>query len=1763
MLAASPIPQDLINKHLQMQAQSDLEQARLYKVQYGEIALTFFDRAKVTFRNIADARQLVPLSEIKNAVNQASVPQTPEDESLRQRIAEVYFERAEILKSLGKLGKAQKSYEKAQAWGHEAIPAASTAALTPFMNRAIGLAQSAEFFPSRVSLTSSPKVAQACPQEKHQWVAQVFTTILKQFQDLDLCQSSPSLFLVYAHNNNRLGKKADAEASQRVIQWLSHLRADLYSDRSASGHQALPCPATVEDTAKANDILSSQLCLLPNHAGSVDYVVLCGSELLGHYMASPYYQGFYEAIQRAYQEICDRTDDFTQVEAAIRKVVDANLNEKEFHHVLTELAFLQIRYEHNKDKHGIIPLLLNSTAQQCLPKFIIDSTTIRIEDSTWRTPNMWNGRQTYQDEGLYVGFFKLLKRLLVKQERCVALVEEKIYQACLQKLREDQAHTLMAEEFSLFLNQACVIALDALKQDHSADFRELNIHKAYERILTEIKQINGESLVEPDQLRAALEASYSAKRLAIQRLSGLPLPMEHCYINLAVVEHEKEKASKEEEAKKSKEEATQNHFHRLPSAEAIHSNSQKLVSLEELFEPRVLSKDKTVTPKRILIRGRAGVGKTTLSKKIIFEYTQKGQWRDRFDYVLWIPLRTLKGKTSCDLATLFHEIYFQSHPKGQSLAKTLTAQINGEAKDKTLFVIDGWDEIAQEWGEHEPMSGFLKQLLNQPAVVITSRPYVDLKQADPMELELETVGFSPKNVTAYLDNPTIIPVSQAKQMKHFIQTNAFLQELVNVPIQLDALCYSWDEIKRIQQKVPGAMTVTVLYQAMMNKLWRKDILALGKREGAELLTASHINALSPSRIERVVKTEQDFLSTLAFQGLQNNQIEFHQGDLHALIEQLEAQGEVLPFTLEANLKKISFLRTDDAEENRCSYHFMHLTFQEFLAAKHFVQHWETEREITLLSLNSKQWTKTSPDAFVHQHKYNPRYEIFWWFVSGLLRGEALNRFFRLLEAEPRDLFGAAHQRLLINVLHEASRTPGIELAPTIRDRLEQGLEQWLRLEMAQTGEGTLASVPTFPEHALLQCLKAAKSERAKKKLACALGNRPALSASALAALIALMKDPESWVRSSAADALGLQSSLPASALEALIASIQDRDWPAKHSAVAALAQQSSLPAWALEALIALTKNADRDVKLNAAKLLAHQSLLSASALTALIALTKYPDWQVKCSAACGLSLPRLPASAVEALIALTKDPAREVKCRTADALGQRSSLPASALAALIALTKETSTDVKRSAVKALGQQSSLPAAAVEALIAFTKDADSWLRGYAADALGTQPSLPASALEALIALMKDPDSEAKHSAVKALRKQSSLPASALAALIALTKDLDRWVRCRTADVLGQQSPLPASALEALIRLIKEPDWEVGYYAANALGQQSSLSASAVEVLIALTKETNTKVKCRAADALGQQPSLPASAAEALIALMKDSNWEVKRSTADALGQQSSLPASAVEALSALTRDADGYVRRRAADVLGKQSSLPASALAALIALTKDRNSEVKRSAAKALGKQSSLPLSALAALIALMKDTNSKVKRSAAKALGKQSSLPASALAALIALTKDPDSDAKLSAVKALGKQSPLPDSALEALIALMKDSGWEVKSCAAEVLGQQPSLPAWALVALISLMRDRGAQYSAAKVLAKHLRTLYRLLPRLNSQAIALIYTECLLKQRFDQGAPFYIQEGSLYFYTAQGLQSVPFSDANQEAKFKQAIQQAQQAANLPLALRD
>ncbi|KAF9081303.1 hypothetical protein BGX27_004989, partial [Mortierella sp. AM989] len=302
-----------------------------------------------------------------------------------------------------------------------------------------------------------------------------------------------------------------------------------------------------------------------------------------------------------------------------------------------------------------------------------------------------------------------------------------------------------------------------------------------------------------DDVNEALQ-SYYKPLLSIQRISGERLHLESCYINLAVV-----KAPGQREKDKQDLQTQSATFQRIPSHERTEgTNMTSSIPLEELFSQQELRNGKKDVPKTILIHGRAGIGKTTLCKKLV-QLSQSGRWKGRFDAVLWLPLRELRSRRPQGLGDLVIKKYFSQYPlsKSTSLARALFTQAqNG----KVLFILDGLDELQTDGDP--TLDDFVLQLLRQQYIVITSRPSgIDKSILPTIDLELETVGFSTQNIKDYLQK--VIPEA-AKDVEDFIQRTPVIQGLVNIPVQLDAICFSWGSLST---KIDD-ITMTGLYQAM-------------------------------------------------------------------------------------------------------------------------------------------------------------------------------------------------------------------------------------------------------------------------------------------------------------------------------------------------------------------------------------------------------------------------------------------------------------------------------------------------------------------------------------------------------------------------------------------------------------------------------------------------------------------------------------------------------------------------------------------------------------------------------------------------------------------------------------------------------------------------------------------------------------------------------------------------------------------------------------
>ncbi|KAH8890026.1 hypothetical protein GQ53DRAFT_794983 [Thozetella sp. PMI_491] len=1053
------------------------------------------------------------------------------------------------------------------------------------------------------------------------------------------------------------------------------------------------------------------------------------------------------------------------------------------------------------------------------------------------------------------------------------------------------------------------------------------------------------------------DTAYTPQRLKIERLSGEELSMDKCYINLAFVEQSGKDAGLSDASDAASDAGDATHqsspFSLLARQKVETPDENMQVELPSLFEPREASNGDMTHPRRILIRGRAGVGKTTLCKKIVHDFhcDAWSAWRELFDRVLWVPLRNLKRKERQAAAYNFEDLFYYEYFSGKGrddggrLVKELR-QILETKSSKTLFLLDGLDELSQDGSGESGMARFLADLLNQPNVIITSRPHASLPSIH-FDLEVETIGFYLEQVGDY------IRMAFTDCDTDVLDQGTVYKSLMRIPIQLDALCFAWE------------------------RGFKKDITFPRLEKKPE----DYVRNTRRPEIQRTIRDEATLLGCLAFSGLSSDVINFTPDHRDNISEQFDLLESDLKFGLDGTLANLSFLRTSDPSLERRSrnYHFLHLTFQEYFAARYFVQQWKAKEPLEYLDLNepARERQSIDPATFLARHKYTAHYDILWRFVAGLLDAEGrAEEFFNAIERQPRDLLGPTHQRLVMHCLSEVST----EMSN--RKSLEWKLSQWLLFECSFRRSARLAREAEFPEQALYDALQVC-SDDVKKVILRWLQGRPTIPSSIIELAASWLKHENVGVRRAATDALQGQSSLPEAVLTAIAARLEDRDRYVRQAAADALQGQSNLPEAVVTAIAARLEHEDRYVRRAAADALQGQSNLPEAVVTAIAGRLDHEDRYVRRAAADALqSQSSLPEAVVTAIAARLEDKDPDVRQAAADALQGQSNLPEAVLTAIAARLEHKEWYVRRAAADALQGQSNLPEAVVTAIAGRLEDQDWYVRLAAAAALRGQSNLLEAVVTAIAGRLEHKEWYVRQAAADAFRGQSNLPEAIVTAIAGRLEDEDRDVREAATDALRSQSNLPEAALTAIASRLEDEDRYVRRAAADALRDQSNLPEAVLTAIAARLEHNNREA---ATDALRGQSNLPEAVLTAIAARLEHDNRGVRRAAADALRGQSNLPEAVLTAIAARLEDKDRDVREAAINALRSQSNLPEAAVTAIAARLEDedRDAVLTKIVARLEDKdpdvsnilrgQSNLPEAVLMEIAARLEDEDRKVR----------------------------------------------------------------------------------------------------------------------------------------------------------------------------------------------
>ena len=315
----------------------------------------------------------------------------------------------------------------------------------------------------------------------------------------------------------------------------------------------------------------------------------------------------------------------------------------------------------------------------------------------------------------------------------------------------------------------------------------------------------------------------------------------------------------------------------------------------------------------VLIEGAPGVGKTTFSWEFCRKWG-KGEIVQDHSLLLLLPLRDNSLKEAKILSDIFYHSELQ-----QAVVQEVTSN---QGKGVAIW-LEAWDEL-----DHEPRekdSVFLDlihgRILPLATVFVTSRPwaseYLRENCGHRITQHVEVLTSAKDQIEHYISKAEAEaqPSSFAAKFTDYLSSNPVIRAAMYTPItaKMAAEVFTWS----LHTKSPPPTTMTELFTAFTLKTL-VDHLSTHPVYHKQQLKVTTFSDLPTD----VYKQFQD-LCRMAYEGILNRQ-------------QLVFSAAHLPtgFAPLGLMQEVPQLYT---EGRASSYHFIHLTLQEYLAAVHISQ----------------------------------------------------------------------------------------------------------------------------------------------------------------------------------------------------------------------------------------------------------------------------------------------------------------------------------------------------------------------------------------------------------------------------------------------------------------------------------------------------------------------------------------------------------------------------------------------------------------------------------------------------------------------------------------------------------------------------------------------------------------------------------------------------------------------------------------------------------
>ena len=359
-----------------------------------------------------------------------------------------------------------------------------------------------------------------------------------------------------------------------------------------------------------------------------------------------------------------------------------------------------------------------------------------------------------------------------------------------------------------------------------------------------------------------------------------------------------------------------------------------------------VARDVPATDKKVvLVEGAPGVGKSTFAWEFCRRW-ERGEIAQQYQLVLLLRLRDERMSRAKSLRDLIY------HPL-EGVSEAVSLELILTRGFHALIILEGYDELPERCRLDQSLFPQLisGKVLPLATIMVTSRPWatesIRYSNKSRIHQHIEILGFTSQQITQYIEST--LPPDQVSDLSLYLERHSQIRMCMYIPLNSAIVVTVYQECQDgTVRSMPE--TRTELYTALARTLLLRYLRGHPEYESGTKPMKT-FNDLPP-----VVYGRFSELCKLAYSGITSSdhvQLIFNDSDLPSDFDSLGFMDSVTELYV--------------TQGTVSSHNFLHLTFQEFLAAVHIS-------------------TMSPSDQLEHfQRHKDGRYKVVLRFLAGLTK----------------------------------------------------------------------------------------------------------------------------------------------------------------------------------------------------------------------------------------------------------------------------------------------------------------------------------------------------------------------------------------------------------------------------------------------------------------------------------------------------------------------------------------------------------------------------------------------------------------------------------------------------------------------------------------------------------------------------------------------------------------------------------------------------------